>query len=212
SLVTVQSQDSVAPFQEMVPAIRRMTVIPNPLPPELAEPVTVRDAPGPGRRRLVAMGRLMPVKRFEPLIKAFATFAEDFPEWDLYIWGDGSLRPALISVVQEAGRVERVFLPGRTSAPWEELAVADVFVLASEVDGFPNVLLEAMALGLACVTVDCPSGPREISRDGKDALLVPLGDDQALAEAMVQLMTDPVLRGVLGRHAAQSVRDRYALS
>jgi glycosyltransferase involved in cell wall biosynthesis len=157
------------------------------------------------------MGRLMPVKRFAALIKAFTTLAGDFPEWDLYIWGEGPLRSELASAVQSAGMEARVFLPGRTNAPWEELAAADVFVLASEVEGFPNVLLEAMALGIACVTVDCPSGPREISRDGEDALLVPLGDDTALAAAMAQLMADPVLRDVLGKHAAASVRDRYAL-
>ncbi len=212
SLVTVQAQDSVVPFQKMVPAIRRMAVIPNPLPPELAEPLRARAVPEQGRRRrLVAMGRLMPVKRFAALIKAFATLAGDFPEWDLYIWGEGPLRSELTSAVQLAGMEARVFLPGRTNAPWEELAAADVFVLASEVEGFPNVLLEAMALGIACVTVDCPSGPREISRDGEDALLVPLGDDTALAAAMAQLMADPVLRDVLGKHAAVSVRDRYAL-
>ncbi|PLC52696.1 glycosyl transferase [Pollutimonas nitritireducens] len=215
SLVTVQSQDSVASFQKMVPTLRRIAVIPNPLPPELAGALPVRDVQrlesAPRRRRMVAMGRLMPVKRFGPLILAYGTLAGDFPEWDLYIWGEGPLRPELMSMVQTAGLEGRVFLPGRTSTPWEELAAADVFVLASEVEGFPNVLLEAMALGVACVTVDCPSGPRELSRDGEDALLVPLGDDQALAAAMAQLMTDPVLRGVLGKHAAVSVRDRYAL-
>lgn len=212
SLVTVQSQDSVAPFQQMVPAMRRMAVIPNPLPPELAGTITARSVPEPGRRRrLVAMGRLMPVKRFEMLINVFATLAADFPEWDLYIWGDGPLRADLVSVVQQADLEARVCLPGRTSAPWDELAMADVFVLTSDVEGFPNVLLEAMALGVACVTVDCPSGPREISKNGEDALLVPLHDKQALADAMVQLMADPILRDVLGKHAAVSVRARYAL-
>lgn len=212
SLVTVQAQDSVASFQQMVPAIRRMAVIPNPLPPELAEPIKARPVREAGRRRrLVAMGRLMPVKRFEALIKAFGTLAPDFTEWDLYIWGEGPLRADLVSAVQLAGLESRVFLPGRTDTPWDELSMADVFVLASEVEGFPNVLLEAMALGVACVAVDCPSGPREISRNGEDALLVPLYDDQALAAAMAQLMADPILRDVLGKHAALSVRDRYAL-
>lgn len=212
SLVTVQASDSVEAFQKMVPTIARMAVIPNPLPPELAGPLTARPVAQPGqRRRLVAMGRLVPIKRFASLIQVFAILADEFPDWDLYIWGDGPLRESLVQQTQDAGLDERVLLPGRTSAPWEELAQGDVFVLTSEVEGFPNVLLEAMALGLACVTVDCPSGPREMSCDGEDALLVPLGDQQGLAHALRQLMADPVLRDVLGKHAAVSVRDRYEL-
>ncbi len=79
SLVTVQAQASVEPFQKMVPAIRRLAVIPNPLPPELAGPFTARPLPDPGRRRqLVAMGRLAQLKRFDFLIQAFAAMAADF--------------------------------------------------------------------------------------------------------------------------------------
>lgn len=212
SLVTVQAQASVESFRHMVPGIQRLAVIPNPLPPELAQVFTARPLPAPGtRRRLVAMGRLVPIKRFESVVQAFAALAADFPEWDLYIWGEGPLRGELEQQVQGAGLEGRVFLPGRTGEPWKELAEADVFVLASEVEGFPNVLLEAMALGVACVTVDCPSGPREISRDGEDALLVPLGDQPALDQALRQLMADHVLRDVLGKHAAASVRNRYEL-
>ncbi|NYT62745.1 glycosyltransferase family 4 protein [Alcaligenaceae bacterium] len=212
SLVTVQAQASVAPLQEMLPGIRRLAVIPNPLPPELAAGIFARPEPEAGRRhRLVAMGRMVPIKRFALLIQAFATLVADYPDWDLYIWGDGPLRVELAQQVANAGLPERVFLPGRTSEPWQELSQADVFVLSSEVEGFPNVLLEAMALGVACVTVDCPSGPREISRDGQDALLVPLGDQAALSQALAQLMADNVLRGVLGKHAAASVRNRYDL-
>ncbi len=212
SLVTVQSQDSVERFQESVQGIQRLAVIPNPLPPELtsmqfAKPTSELG----GRRRLVAMGRLVPSKRFGSLIQVFSTLAPDFPDWDLYIWGEGPLRTILEQQIQDAGLDGRIVLPGRTNLPWEELASSDAFVLTSEVEGFPNVLLEAMAQGLACVTVDCPSGPREISRNGQDALLVPLNDELALANALRQLMGDPVLRDVLGKHAAISVRQRYDL-
>lgn len=212
TLVTVQAQASVETFRAMVPGIQRLAVIPNPLPPELAQAFIAKPLRASGqRRRVVAMGRLVSIKRFESVVQAFAGLAADFPEWDLYIWGEGPLRAALAQQIQEAGLETRVFLPGRTSEPWHELAQADVFVLASEVEGFPNVLLEAMALGVACVTVDCPSGPREISRDGEDALLVPLGDQPALGHALGQLMADPVLQDVLGKHAAVSVRSRYEL-
>src|SRR5690606_26984625 len=98
-----------------------------------------------------------------------------------------------------------------TSTPWQELQAADMFVLTSEIEGFPNVLLEAMALGRACVTVDCPSGPREMTDGGKVAHLVPLYDDAALEAAMAELMNDAPQRHLLGRHAALHVRQHYGL-
>lgn len=211
SLVVLQSQDSVATFTEMVPGIRQLAVMPNPLPPDLPEEITRAPGAMSGRRQLMAMGRLVPIKRFDALIQAFAAVAEDYPDWDLTIWGEGPDRADLTQQIQDAGLASRISLPGRTDQPWQELAGADAFAMTSSVEGFPNVLLEAMALGRACVTVDCPSGPREISQDGKYALLVPLGDQGALCQALGQLMGDPTLRDVLGRHAAASVRERYGL-
>lgn len=73
-------------------------------------------------------------------------------------------------------------------------------------------MLEAMALGLACISYDCPAGPREITRDGRDAVLVPAGDEQALEGALRTLMSDGAMRRELGAAAARSVRERYALS
>jgi len=211
SRVVLQSQASVTAFREMEPGIRDLAVLPNPL------PVDIPDAPegrkdSVARPQVVAMGRLVGIKRFDALIEAFAALAGDFPEWDLTIWGEGPERPALEAQVAQAGLAERIRLPGRTETPWDALAEADVFALVSQVEGFPNVLLEAMALGRACVTVDCPSGPREITRDGQFAELVPLGDGQALRDALARLMADPLLREVMGRRAAASVRLNYGIA
>lgn len=212
SIVCLQSEDTVPAFTKMVPGLRDVAVIPNPLPPDLLEPHTGRSEGGtPPRRKLMAMGRLVPIKGFETLIRAFSAISDEFPDWDLHIWGEGPLRAALTQQIQEAGLQQRIWLPGRTDQPWQELAQADVFALTSLVEGFPNALLESMALGRACVTVDCPSGPREISEDGRVAVLVPPDDAPALGRALAQLMGDPVLRDVLGKHAAVSVRERYGL-
>jgi glycosyltransferase involved in cell wall biosynthesis len=209
--VVLQSQASVAAFQQMEPGIKDLAVLPNPLPVDIPDvPEGRKDAAA--RRQVVAMGRLVSIKRFEALIDAFAALAADFPEWDLTIWGEGPRRPALEALIAKAGLGDRIRLPGRTDTPWEALAEADVFALVSQVEGFPNVLLEAMALGRACVTVDCPSGPREITRDGQVAELVPLGDGQALRDALARLMADPLLREVMGRRAAASVRLNYGIA
>ncbi|NYT65747.1 glycosyltransferase family 4 protein [Alcaligenaceae bacterium] len=211
SVVCMQTQDSVAAFRNMVPGLRDVVVIPNPLPPELLAMQLVAAVGNPGRHSLVAMGRLVHAKRFDWLIHIWAKLAAEFPDWDLHIWGEGPLREALTQQIAQAGLQQRVFLPGRTDQPWTELAQADAFVLSSKVEGFPNVLMEAMALGLPCATVDCPSGPRELSNNGQEALLTPVNDAAALQQSLAQLMQDAVLRNVLGRHAAQSVRNRYQL-
>ncbi|WP_144630685.1 glycosyltransferase family 4 protein [Bordetella genomosp. 13] len=210
-MVTVQAQSTVEPFARLVPGIRRLSVIPNPLPSDLAAAPLVPVDQAAGRKRLAGMGRMVPEKQFDQLIAAFAELAPTHPDWDLWLWGDGPQREALQAQVRAAGLQDRVFMPGRTETPWEELGLAHAFVMSSSVEGFPNVLLEAMALGMPCVTYDCPSGPREISRDGQDALLVPLGDRAGLRDAVRSLMNDPALRVELGTRAAQSVRGRYAL-
>lgn len=210
--VTVQTAASVAPFRKMVPGVRCPQVLPNPLPPELLDAELAERVPdGQGRQSLVAMGRLVPQKQFDYLIQSFSEVAADYPLWDLVIWGEGPLRSALELQAQNAGLSARVFLPGRTEHAWAQLARAHVFALTSAVEGFPNVLLEAMALGLPCIAFDCPSGPRELTRDGRDALLLPAGDRAALTRGLRQLLGDPVLRDRLAGSAAPSVRQRYAL-
>src|SRR5690606_10658969 len=124
---------------------------------------------------------------------------------------EGPLREQLTRQIKDAQLDGRVQLPGRTDQPWQALADADIFVLTSKVEGFPNALLEAMALGCACVTVDCPSGPRDMTQDGKYANLVPVDDIPALTQGIEQLIADRHLRESMGREAAVFVRERYGL-
>lgn len=210
-MVTVQADDTVGPFARQVPGIKQLKVIPNPLPPALLNAPLVASRVDVPRKRLLAMGRLAPVKQFDLLIDTFGALADELPDWDLWIWGEGDGRQALETRIAAAGLTERVQLRGRTDKPWDALSDGQAFVLSSAVEGFPNVLLESMALGLPCVTFDCPSGPREMTRDGQDAVLVPAGDRDKLREALRRVLTDPVLRDTLGQRAAASVRERYAL-
>lgn len=208
--VVMQTQASVAPFRDRVPAVRRVAVVPNPLPQALADARTVSGTAA-ARPHIAAMGRLVSIKQFDLLIAVFARLASRFPQWDLVIWGEGPLRDTLNAQIQALGMQDRIRLAGRTAQPWLALRRAQVFAMTSRVEGFPNVLMEAMALGLPCLAVDCPSGPAEISQQGQDAVLVPLGSSEALEAALAGLLDDERLRAALGEQAAASVRARYAL-
>ncbi|RZI40224.1 glycosyltransferase family 4 protein [Herbaspirillum sp. HC18] len=210
-MLTVQTQAVAKKIPAMFPRLKRLEVVPNPIPAAL-QSFAPRVAPVRARKRLIAMGRLSEEKQFDLLIDVFGLIAGAWPEWDLVIFGEGNLQDALARQVSTSGLAHRITLAGPTDTPWQEMACSDVFVMTSRIEGFPNALLEAMALGLPCAVFDCTSGPREITRDGEDAMLVPLNDRPALAEALGKLMGNARLREKLGRSARRSVLDRFSLA
>jgi glycosyltransferase involved in cell wall biosynthesis len=142
----------------------------------------------------------------------FAALADEFPDWDLCIWGDGPQRDALEALVADRRLGDRVTLAGSTQRIWAEMANAHAFALTSRFEGLPMAMMEAMAIGLPCVAFDCPSGPRELTRDGEDGVLVPPGDTSGFIEALRKVMSDAQLRESLGARAAASVRARYSIA
>jgi glycosyltransferase involved in cell wall biosynthesis len=180
--------------------------IPNAAPWIPAESLAATDVPRPA---VVALGRLSREKGMDLLIEAFALAAARHPQWWLRIYGEGVEREALESQAVRLGISSRVELAGWTRHPERDLRAADIFALPSRYEGFPNALLEAMSVGLACVSFDCDSGPREIVRDATDGLLVPPADAPALAAALDRLMSDAELRRRLGENA-RSVVDRFS--
>lgn len=180
----------------------RSVVIPNPL----------RDLPDlalPREPTFVAVGRLTNQKGFDLLIDAFGRVAESLPAWQLKIIGGGPDADALRLLAEQRGIADRVRFEPPVDDVERPMASAGVFVLSSRFEGFPNVLLEAMALGAPVVATDCPAGPAELIRHDDNGLLVPINDAQALANAMHALAEDPQRRQRLG-DAARAVRQNYA--
>jgi len=154
------------------------------------------------------MGRLVPLKGFDRLLSAFKLAADKIPGWRLVIIGEGELRPELEQIIARCGLTESVQLTGLIQDPFAVMRQSRFFVMSSLSEGFPYALLEAMACGLPAIAMDCPSGPREIIRDGVDGIIVPDGDVDALATAMQRLMTDEPERQRLAAHALE-VREEF---
>lgn len=160
-----------------------------------------------GSNTIIAAGRLSEEKRFEMLIEAFSRIAADAPDWNVVIYGEGPDRPMLESLVRDKRLEGRISLPGWVDDLYGRMMDADIFVLPSRTEAFPGALCEAMACGLAVVSFDCPSGPREIIRHNVDGILVPNGDIAGMAAEIKQLMNDETLRNNIGERALQiSVR------
>lgn len=139
---------------------------------------------------IMGIGRLTFQKDFPTLIRAFAKVQRQFPS-RLMILGEGGERELCTSLASELGIADSLELPGFVANPYAFLARARLFVLSSRWEGSPNALTEAMALGIPVVATDCPSGPREILQDGRYGKLVPVGDVNRLAVAMVDTIKNP---------------------
>jgi glycosyltransferase involved in cell wall biosynthesis len=190
-------------------------VIPNPVATSLdahASPDVANDVAefDDGGGHVIGVGRMDAQKGFDLLLRAFAACHDRRPDWTLTILGDGEERPRLEALAEQLGIVPHVRLPGTVPDPTPFLRRADMFVLSSRYEGFPNALLEAMALGVPVVATDT-SGPRRIVRNDVDGLLVPSDDVRALADAMAALMDDEPRRLRLGENA-MAVTKRFEIS
>lgn len=192
---------------------RRVHVIPNaanwPLPmlPPTIAPETICQA---DRRFVLAVGRLEVQKGFDWLIAAFAMVASRHSDWDLVILGEGPERDRLQAQVNAGGLAGRVHMPGRAGNMPQWYERADLYVMSSRFEGFPNTLVEAMMYGVPVVSFDCDTGPRDIIHDEVNGLLAPLGDAVRLGAAMGRLMADGRLRRQLAA-ATTEVKARYAM-
>jgi glycosyltransferase involved in cell wall biosynthesis len=154
---------------------------------------------------IVAAGRLVKQKGFDILIGSFALIAASHPGWSLTIYGDGPDRASLEAQIRALGLDDRVSLPGVTNDLASALAKAGLFVLASRYEGYPNVLVEALAASCPVVATNCPGAVAEILGNGKYGLLAPCEDKHALAAALTRAISDPGVREGLSAQAREAV-------
>jgi len=146
------------------------------------------------------------------LIRAFAKIRSERP-CRLVILGEGKKRRELQRLAADLGIGDEVSLPGFVPNPYAFMKRASLFVLSSNCEGAPVVLIESLALGLPAVSTDCPSGPREILQHGRIGPLVPIGDDEALARAINATLDNPpdpaLLRFAAAPYSVKESTDRY---
>jgi glycosyltransferase involved in cell wall biosynthesis len=159
---------------------------------------------------ILAAGRLVKQKNFALLLRAFARMPITENAAHLIILGDGPERRSLMKLAERLGIQGRLSMPGRMNNPYVWMANTDLFVLSSSYEGWPNVLVEALVLGLPVVACDCPTGPAEILGAGSFGLLVPPGDVDALAAAMAeQLVKGKTVHPFLREWDTDTIARRY---
>lgn len=176
--------------------LRQLFLLPNPILLPRIDISGVERAP-----EFVTLARLVHQKGVDVLLRAMARIADQAPEWDLSLIGDGPLREELETLAAELGIADRVKFHGHVDRPLERLCRAGVFVLPSRFEGMPNSLLEAMAVGLPPIVTDASPGPLEIVEHEATGLIVPAEDVEALAAAMLRLARDGTARERLGAQA-----------
>lgn len=143
---------------------------------------------------IVAVGRLVEAKDHKTLIHAFLKIQQEFSNCVLEIWGEGKLRNELQELISKNKMDKRIILRGRSDNVLEYIKKAKLFVLSSLYEGYPNALLEAMILGIPSISTDCPcGGPADLITDGENGFLIPVGDENAMANAMERLLADETL-------------------
>lgn len=172
-------------------------------------PVTVNCQAETEREKvIITAGRLEAQKNHKMLISAFGKFHETHPEYNLVIYGEGVLRAELESFVKEKGLERSVMLPGNVTDVQEREAKAEIFALSSNYEGMSNALMEAMAIGLPCITTDC-AGSDELIENKKNGLLVKVGDERGMLEAMLYMAEHRDEAEKMG-HAAREFSAVYA--
>ena len=197
--VVLQTTEAKAFFPKLIQ--NKAVVLQNSLNPEFIRP----PYQGEKRKEIVAVGRIDGNKNQRMLVEAFILLATDFPDWKVKLYGHSyplEERESLEKLVCEQHLEDRILFMGTQQNIPEKIEGASIFVLSSKQEGMPNSLIEAMVLGLAVISTDCPcGGPRDLIVPEENGILIPVDDREALIRELRRLMEDEQLRDKLSKNA-----------
>lgn len=158
-------------------------------------------------KRIITVGRIDDNKNQRLLVEAYVKIADHYPDWSLELIGDGSSRQTLEEFVSTLPCKDRISFTGAVDDVAGRMSKASIFVLPSKIEGMPNALIEAMVMGMACISTDCPcGGPRDlIAADESNGILVPVDNVDAMAMALKRLITNDTLRQSMGDNARKII-------
>lgn len=186
---------------------KKTFVVPNPITDNLIESHTYKNE----KKIIITCGRLDKQKNHDLLIEAMEQVHAQQPELILKIYGEGRERTNLENKIESISAQKYIQLMGRTENIKEVLRETDLFVLSSDYEGLPNALMEAMAMGVPCISTKCPTGPKELLGEDERGLLVPIKDGKALADAIIRLCNEPDKAKEYGKKAQKYIEMEYRI-
>lgn len=156
-------------------------------------------------KKVISVGRYDEQKGYDMLIDAWEVVYRTYPDWHLYIYGDGVLKKDFEQSIKQKHLEQNIFLCAPVKDIEQKYLESSMYVMSSRFEGFGMVLIEAMACGLPCISFDCPHGPSDIIKDEIDGLLVENGNVQLLSQKICRLIQDDTLRQQMGIHARKNV-------
>ena len=204
-ITIVQNEDQKKYFPDVIS--NKIFVMPNPVSDAAFQ---VKREPSSKLFRLVAVGRIESQKNFPLLIQAVSEVYKKHNNIRLDIFGEGTKREELQSLIAKNNLNEIVTLKGRVNDYQTIYGGASAFVLSSDFEGMPNTLMEAMAVGLPCISTDCPTGPSDIIQNEVNGLLIPVNGNSELQESVKKLIDYPKMAAKMGACARESIKQKYS--
>ena len=202
-ILQTESQEKFAPKSWL----KKSVVIANPVSEKaLNNQVVYNDT----CTNIVMAGRLSKQKNYSMAFDAMKTLIKDYPEIKLNVFGQGELQEELLAEIEEKGLQNNVFLKGWTTNTVKEYCEHDIYLMTSNFEGMPNSLMEAMAVGLPCISTDCETGPSDLIDDGINGFLVGVNNAIELAEKIKKIIEMPKEKRVeMGKLAKRKMQEEF---
>ncbi len=196
---------------ELMPKKMKKTseVIPNPISDTAI--TDIKTTHNVECRKIVMAGRLVPQKNYHMVFEAIKIVREKYSDVKLNIFGKGELETELQNLIDSNGLGDNIKLCGWTQNTLKEYRNHDIYILSSDFEGMPNALMEAMGVGLPCISTDCDTGPSDLIEHKKNGFLIPVGDANALAEYIIKIIEmSKEQRIELGNNAHLTMKEKFS--
>lgn len=204
--VFVQNEDQKKYYRKKIQ--KKVCIIPNPISNSFIEDCKIYNTE---LKRIVCIGRLEGQKNYPLIIDSiYELFKEGYSNIQLEIYGKGSKYDELKTIILDYKANEYIKIKGFTKDIIGIYKKADIFILSSNFEGMPNCLMEAMAIGLPCISTDCPTGPNTLINNGKNGLLIKVGDKEEMKNAIKSYLNDVEYAIKLGKQAREDIINNYS--